>query len=364
MQKPRPIKNDGLVQVTEPMEGAFTLLMPQGWSNQAHVQREHGLNRIIASAIRPDQGAMIHLGDPRLPMFREPSPLIDPAVMQFNPAIRIQPFTPADYFFRDYVQQCFGKAPGFRLHGVAECPDLLRTTMADHRRAGRAVHVTAAAVSFQHIHNGREMQCRVHGTSTRFGGMWVVELFTASATADLEAICGLAFRMFLSRHYNPAWAAAQQSLHEQKMALGRQQQQFINQMTELQAQGHRQRMQDIQNWGAANTRMHEDRMAQSDASHQAWMAGQAQSDAQQRSWMSQQLRDDDVQQSRINALREENTVVDSGGTSYQVDIHHERYYVNKRDNTYIGADAVTERNDLQRLYGVNPDDFEEVKVVR
>jgi hypothetical protein len=364
MQKPQPIKNDGLVQVTEPMEGAFTLLMPQGWNNQAHLQREHALNRIIASAVRPDEGAMIHLGDPRLPIFREPSPFVDPVVMQFNSSTRIQPYTPADYFFRDYVQQCFGKAPGFRLNGVAECPDLVRTTVADHRRAGRAVRVTAAAVSFQHVHNGREMQCRVHGVATGFNGMWTVDLFTASATAELEEVCGLALRMFLSRHYNPAWAAAQQGLHNQKMAIGRQQDQFINQMTDLQAQGHRQRMEDIQNAGAANTRMHEERMAQNDASHQAWMAGQAQSDAQQRSWMSQQVHDDQTQQSRINALREEQTAVDSDGTSYQVDIQHERYFVNKRDNTYIGAGAVTERNDLQRLYGVNPEDFEEVKVVR
>lgn len=363
-QKPVPIRNDGLVLVTEPTEGAFTLLMPEGWTNQAHLQREHSLNRIIASSIRPDQCAMIHLGDPRLPIFMEPGPYVDPSLMQFNPFFRIQPYAPADWFFRDYVQQCFGNSPGFRLSGVAECPDLLRATAADHQRAGRAARVTAAAISFQHIHNGKAMQCRLHGVTAAYSGIWTVDHVTASATEDLDTICGPAIRMILSRHYNPAWAAAQQRLHEQRMAIGRQQTQFINNMTQIQAQGHQQRMQDIQNFGAANTRMHEERMAQSDANQQSWLAGQAQSDAQHQSWMNQQTRDDRMQQSRVNAIREEHTVLDSGGTAYQVDIHHERYFVNKRDNTYIGTDAATQQADLQRMYGVNPQDFEEVKIVR
>src|SRR5205085_2888564 len=118
----------------------------------------------------------------------------------------------------------------------------------------------------------------------------------------------LALRMMLSRFFNPQWGAAQQRLHEQRMALGQQQLQHINNMTELQRQGHQQRMQDIQNFGQANTHQHEERMAQSDASQQSWLAQQANSDAQQQVWMAQQTRDDAMQQARINAIREEHTV--------------------------------------------------------
>jgi hypothetical protein len=80
--------------------------------------------------------------------------------------------------------------------------------------------------------------------------------------------------------------------------------------------------------------------------------------------MARQAQDDAMQQSRVNAIREEHTVLGSDGTTYQVDSHHERYYVNKRDNTYIGAGATMERNDLRKAFGVNPEDYEEVRIVR
>lgn len=189
-------------------------------------------------------------------------------------------------------------------------------------------------------------------------------MLLASTADDLEAVNGLALRVALSRPFDPAWAAEQQRQHEQRMAQGRQQQQHAQAMAAISRQGHLQRMHDIQAWGQMNTRMHEDRMAQMDARHQSWMAGQAESDARHQSWMDLQARDDAMQQSAVNAIREEHTVADASGTEYQVDIHHERYFVNKKGNTYIGADAATELYDLGRTHGVNPDDFEEVKVVR
>jgi hypothetical protein len=362
--KPRPIQNNGLSLVTEAMEAAFTVLMPTGWNNQANLQRDQSLNRIIASAVSPDGRTMIHLGDPRLPIFTAPSPYVDPSLMAWNPFFRMQPYTPADHFYHDYVRQCFGGAPGFRILNVAASPNFERAIVSDLQRSRRQAQVTSAAITFQHSGTGQALQCRLDGLTINFGPGWYTDLFITSTANDLHRDSELALRMMLSRYFNPQWGAAQQRLHEQRMALGQQQLQHINNMTELQRQGHQQRMQDIQNFGQANTRMHEERMAQSDANHQSWLTQQASSDAQHQSWMAQQTRDDAMQQSRINAIREEHTVVDSSGTAFQVDIHHERYFVNKRDNTYIGAGATTELLDLRRTHGVNPDDFEEVKVIR
>jgi hypothetical protein len=362
-RRPTPAGPERLVPVREPAEGAYTLWMPEGWANQAHLQREHGLNRIIATATRPDRGAMIHIGDPRLPLFMEPSPYLDPMLAGFNPHICYQPFTPADRFFPDYVGRCFGPAPGFRLVSVDPTPGFHRLNLEAAQGQPGAI-VTTAAVAFEHAMEGRPMLCRLHGATIRAQVGWMVNLVISSAVDDLAAVDALALRVVASRKYNPAWQAAQQRLHEQKMMLGAQQLQHIHAMTAMQAQGHQQRMAGIRAFGQANTQMHHQRMAQSDAMHGSWLADQAQADSSHQAWMHQQHRDDAMQQARVNGIREEHTVADAAGNTYQVAGHHERYYVNKRDDSYIGTGATVEQADLGRAHGVNPDDYEEVRIVR
>lgn len=362
-RRPNSLQMDGLVLVSEPMEGAYTVLLPEGWTHQVHLQREHDLNRTIVSSVRPDGGAMFHLGDPRLPMFMIPGPHVSPQALSFQPHVRLQPYTPADRFFVDYAHRFFGGAPGFRLLNVAPSPGFLRLA-AEIRRRDPQADFTAAAVTFEHAIDDKRMTCRVHGSTVRIGWMWIVELIVASTVEDVDALDPLALRIMTSRTSNPAWVAANQRLHEQRMEMGRRQDQFINAMTDMQTQAHHQRMHSIHEFGRANTQMHEQRMAGHDAAHQSWMAAQANVDAGHRAWMAGQAADDAMQQSRINGIREEHTVMDAGGRTYQVDIHHERYFVNPNDNTYIGAGAATDREDLRRTHGVNPDDFEEVRIVR
>ena len=354
--------NEGLVTVTEPMEGAFTIQMPGGWRNQAYLQREHDMNRIIASSVSPDGGTMIYLGDPRIPYFMEPNPYINPQLMAFNPSFRMQPYSPAEGFFQDYLRQFFGRVPGFRVTGTAESPEYQRILAEEARRSGHQTRSTSVCIAFEHNHKGQPMRCVLHGVTSTIGTAWHAELFTVNTTGgDLDRHSGLALRMAASRRLNPAWAEAQRGLQAQRLAMGQQQIDHIHNMTQVQTQGHYQRMQGIQAFGQANTGMHEQRMAQSDAQHQAWTA---QSNAQHQGWMEQQSRDDAMQQARVNAIREEHTVVDGSGDTYQVDSHHERYYVNQSDNTYIGTGDTTEVNDLRRTHGVDPDDFEEGKIVR
>jgi hypothetical protein len=219
-------------------------------------------------------------------------------------------------------------------------------------------------MQFEHRGNGPLMHCEVHGLTFLIETFWQVDLFCVNTTGDLRDFVELAWRMYMSRQTNADVVAQQQRYHAQVMAMGAQQNQFINSMTQMNSQGHNQRMHDIQARGAANTQMHEQRMMQHDVMHQSWMNNQTQFDAQQASWMNQQVSDDAQQRARVNAIREEHTAIDANGNQYQVDIHHERYYVNKRDNTYVGTGATTEWHDLRRNYGVNPDDFEEVKIVR
>lgn len=358
------LQTDDLALHTEPLEQAFTVLMPVGWTNHVHLQREHELNRIIASAISPDGGSAIYIGDPRLPLFRFPDPYLDPSMMAFTPHIRMQPFTPAEPFVQDYIRQCFGAAPGFRFLGRGPSEQLLRLTAEPILRRGHQPHATAAAITFEHRGNGTLQRCEVHAATGALPPIWFAELYLFSTTGDLDRVRSMAQRMYASRHFLPAWSAAAQQRHNHRMAMGQQQLQHIQAMTELQRQGHEQRMHDIRQMGEANTRIYHERMAQHDANFQAWQEGQARSDAAQHAWQASQAADDAMQQARINAIREEHTVVDASGTAYQVDCHHERYYVNTRDNTYIGTKATVEQQDLQRTHGVNPDDFVEVKIIR
>lgn len=345
-----PVSTDGLELIAEPMEGAFTVLVPRGWTAQLHLQREHSLNRKLVSAASPDRATTVQLGDGRLPVFVEPGPFFDPQLLAFNPQMRPSPFQPANVFVQDYVRQCFGPAPGFRPTTLTPSEHYLRLIARTFPAHGPQPYLTAAAAGFEHHGNGPLMRCEVHAVTLRLPPMWFAEVFTVSTSGDLDAARRVAERMVASCQFTPAWAAAAQRLHNQRMAMGQQQLDHTRAMAELQRQGHEQRMHDIQQWGQANTRTHEQRMGMHDATMGAWQARQASDDSQQ--------------QARVNAIREEHTVADTSGATYQVSSHHERYYVNKRDNTYIGTGGATERHDLARTHGVNPDDFEEVKVVR
>jgi hypothetical protein len=54
--------------------------------------------------------------------------------------------------------------------------------------------------------------------------------------------------------------------------------------------------------------------------------------------------------------------VNPSGQAFQVDNSHQRYFVNKNDRTYIGTDSTTNLDDLRSKIGINPDDYEEVKI--
>jgi len=363
-QKLAAVGANGFQLVAEPLEGAFTILLPEGWTHRVHLQREHALNRVIASAESPDRGTRIFVGDARLPMFQKPSPFLDPQLLAFSPHICLQPYTPADHFLTDYARRFFGGAPDFRIVGVGPSERLRQLTLADLRRGGHPATVTGAAVRFEHRGDGPLARCEVHGVTVDIGAMWYADLYGCSTTGDAASAAELAARMMTSRQFDRGWSAGQQRLHEQRMANGRQQLQHIEAMTALQRQGHEQRMHDIRQAGAQNTRMHEERMSQMDASHAGWMDQQGRLDAQHRSRMSQEAQGDAAQRARVDGIREEHTVVDASGATYKVDMHHERYFVNKRDGTYIGAGSATEQADLRRTLGVNPDDYEEVRIVR
>ncbi|HVG57405.1 MAG TPA: hypothetical protein VNA24_02540, partial [Hyalangium sp.] len=63
----------------------------------------------------------------------------------------------------------------------------------------------------------------------------------------------------------------------------------------------------------------------------------------------------------LNYINEENTVASSDGKTYQVDGSYQRYFMHKRERTYVGGDTSMNLDTLRSL-GLNPGDYEEVKI--
>lgn len=372
-ERPRPIAPETLTEmelVYEPEEQAFSILMPKSWRNEVALQRDMSLNRVITRASSPSGDATIYFNDQRIPMFIEPGIL---AMPPGHPLMQIRPYMPAEPFFQQHVQFMFSGMPGFRVIELGASGHYQHIKEAELRRLKLPGHVTAAAIVFEHAHpdgSGRAMRTLLHG-ATVFNPAhryWMAELVMIAAVGDPRAHEETAMRMRISLDFNPQWYARQIVMGEMQRqhsaAMHQQTMQHLDAMAHINTMGHIQRMQGIAAWGAANTAAHQARMDASDARHQSWLSSQAQIDSQHRSWMQQQHVDDHMQQARINAINEQHTVADATGATYQVDIHHERYYVNPQDNTYIGVSATTEPEDLRRLYGLDPEQFREVKILR
>lgn len=151
----------------------------------------------------------------------------------------------------------------------------------------------------------------------------------------LEAIAG-------SYETNPAWRREQQAKHQERMA-------------QIEAFGRQSAAQHQRNMAALqqSARLHQERMrallAAGDASMQSYRDRMAADDAQHRRF--------------LNYVNDERTVVDSSGRTFQVDDTYQRYFVNKHDGSYVGGDATMDPEALRAL-GLDPGDFEEVKIVR
>ena len=124
----------------------------------------------------------------------------------------------------------------------------------------------------------------------------------------------------------------------------------------------------IQAGTAAMTQRHEANMAAIQASgarHQQRMAAlQASGDARVNAWKQQQAQSDASHERFLNYIKGENTVVNGSGVTSQVEAGQDRYFRNKTNNTSIGTDSTKELEDLRKIMGLNPDDYENVKIKR
>ena len=131
---------------------------------------------------------------------------------------------------------------------------------------------------------------------------------------------------------------------------------MIHQNTAFLQSQHQQNMATWRGMAAS----HQAHMASLHASHDAHNAAwQSQQSAQSAAHSAQMHSSDDSHRRSINAITEERTVIDSEGNTYQVADGYDRYFRRRSDGAWIGTPS---HRDLRDIPGVNPDDYEEVKI--
>jgi hypothetical protein len=350
--------NNGWVTVVDANEGAFSIQMPAGWQNQAATLRPYGQLRTVVTSQSPDGTLFLFAGDPNLPGFTEPTSMYaEVTMMNQNPLMQIHPYVAADTFFPQYLQGRYGRAPGFRITSIGPNPTIEQRVYAQARERGMQAHFTCVLIQFEFQDNGMPVHGVLNGTVLVMNGNWFPDVSGVCTTGDVNRGYEMLMQMMNSYQANAGWRQQQDNLHHQRM--NQIQQDHQSAMASMQA-GHQARMDAIHQAGAVNTQIWQERQQQNDASHQSFIDSIRSTPASVESGGGFS----DVSHQRfLNAIKEQETVLDGSGQSYQVEAGHERYYVNKRDNTYIGTGATTEREDLRKR-GLNPDDYEEVRIKR
>ncbi|WP_164019997.1 hypothetical protein [Pyxidicoccus trucidator] len=333
-----------LVTVRDPVENAYTMGMPKGWHNQTYSARVYDIHSMVTHSVSPDGSVLIFSGDPSIPQYWNPAAAtpVHYDMARVHPRMKIEPFVPATDYFPGYVKRKFGKLPDFKLLSTeadAQAEQKLRKRFAD---AGLRVQATIANVAFSYMDGGKPMNALIIGSTTDNGSFWVVTVTGIAASGDPKQYLPMIEAMGRSYQQNPAWQAEQNRKHQERMA---QIQEFGRQMTaqhhrnmaalQQSAQRHQQRMEAIHAQGDASMKSYYDRMAAGDTQHRNF----------------------------LNYVNEENTVVGSSGKTFQVDSSYQRYFMHKRDHTYVGGDVRMDLDTLRSL-GLNPDDYEEVKIVK
>lgn len=342
-QKPTPVQLK-LVTLKDPVENAYTVGMPEGWANRTHSVRVFNIHSMLDITVSPNGSVLIYAGDPSIPQYWSPDAAnpITYDMARVNPRMRIEPFRPAAAFFPEYVKRKFGKLPDFKITASGPDEELREKLQAKFDERGINMRATAAQVAFTYTENGTRRNALIMGQCADSGAFWIPTVCGITTTGNPKDYIPMIDAIGKSRKMSQEWQALQNQKHQEAMA---QIQRFGEMLTaqhnrnmdwiQQSAQRHQQRMQAIHAAGDASMKAFNDRMASSDAQHRSF----------------------------LNYINEENTVASPGGKTYQVDSGYQRYFLHKRNGTYLGGDM---RMDLDKLreFNLNPDDYEEMTIKR
>ena len=332
----KPVAFPALVTIKDPVEGAFTVGVPKGWRSQAFLTRTYEIWRAVVNSMSPDGNTLFFFGDPHLPGYIVPTPDFNEnnPFAKLNPLMKFSDYVPAPNYYRGYVQQKFGRLPGFRIIGVVPDPQMLSELQQMAQKRGMNAQLEAVLVKFSYRDGNKNMSAILSGSTIWMGTTWTVNVGGVTTTGDAMRYLNYLRQVGRTFKNDPNWLNQQTEKHNQRMA--QLQQDSQNNMASISAsnRAHQMRMKNIQDAG--------------NASMKSWYEKQATSDATHRSFM--------------NYINNEHTVV-AGGKAWQVNNSHQNYFVNKNNNTYVGTQRGTTLDDLRRM-GLNPNDYTPAKIKR
>jgi len=217
----------------DPVEGAFTLDVPRDWQIQGGLVRHADDDlRPVVEATSPDGAVYVFAGDPNLPAFLEPDPMLATIGLTEGqryaplggPGIAVRRYLPAGAFLEAYVGMRFGQSlAGMRPIAARPRHDLSQEYGAILQQVSNATiqhRLDSAELEFAAHHRGRPLHGYVltmtlrttaHMPGVGSAGQWragVIYGFVAPPGRAAEARAVLA-RMAETSRLDPAWAQQQ-----------------------------------------------------------------------------------------------------------------------------------------------------------
>ncbi len=294
MEYTAPPSAPRIVQYTEPSEGAFALLLPEGWSVQGGVARGAADPRPWYRVLSPGGGAELRGSDPRVPpSFLEPS---FGAMGMFLPGMVARPYAPPAAFAEEYARH-FARERGagaFTVTALRDPETILREEPRPDARA-RAQVLLQQGAAF----GGVAFDCPDRGLSG------LVDVITLRMPGPM----GLTWMPFLTALAGPTaqWAHAKATLLEvaRSYKTNPAWQQHQNQMQQMQ---HQAAMDQIHTGTQVLRMQHQSAMEAIGAHAQrANIAAQANAEVsamQSQAWRDQQASGDEMHRRAVNSIRE------------------------------------------------------------
>lgn len=331
------------VSMRDPVEDCFTVQVPKGWFNKAYSARAYDIHREVVTCVSPNSDTVLFMGDPSIPQYWSPQAAheVTRYMARVNPMVKIENYQSAEIYFPSYAKRKFGKLENFTITGVTQNEDVLNAMKAAFAKAGfNANDSNVVNVKFTYSDKGKQMSAILIGMTVNSGAFWITDVWGISTAGKAEDFIEPLMNMAKSKKTNPEWTAKQQALHEERMA-------------QIRAHGEMMTAQHNRNmdWIQASAKRHQTRM------QAIWAAG----DASMKSYYERSASSDLQHQRFLNYINDENTVTSSSGKTFQVDNSYQRYFINKTNNSYIGGDIRFDLDEIRRR-GLNPDDYEEVKI--
>lgn len=333
------------VMMSDPVDNAFTMEVPAGWDTVAYSSGGFYNPHNVVSSLSPDGKTVLFMGDQTLPVYWNPVGVL-PNIVEMSKVLdfyTITSYQPAESYFPEYVTRKFGELPGFEITGVTSKPDQvmkLQQTFIDS--GGYAPEAHIVDVFFDYTASGETIHALVNGMTLNSGPFWAVDLAGLATNRDVEEYLPMVQAMSRSLQITDDYKARAQANHDAAMA-------------------------QIKAFGEKMTGQHNANMRwikQSAAAHQSRMeAIWAQGDASMQNYYNRMDSMDHTQRDFLNYITEEETVSGGATGTRQVASGATNYWVNKYDNSYVGGDINFGDSQLREM-GLNPDDYEQVNVVK